>query len=151
MRGQRKKEPGIHRWWVLSSPRISGNLEIFKISAPLLCTSAWHADFSHAYKDACQWPHSVSMTRERRRHTALHLQELSARLSIPVKCCGTWLMQFVPLKFTKRSNADRHCQSDIVFDFTTACMSLIGSSGLSEGKKKLTNFSVRVYRLPREL
>jgi len=90
------------------------------------------------------------MTRERRRHSALRLPGFSVHLSIPVKCCGTWLTQFFPLKLTnglQLNNADHYRQSDIVFDFKTAHMSLIGSialqSSLSAGKQKLTVILVK--------
>ena len=52
-------------------------------------TSERHADFSRI-KDACYRPRSLqTMTRERRRYSALRLQELSTRSSIPAKPCGT--------------------------------------------------------------
>ena len=82
-------------------------------------TSARHADFS-CIKGACHWPRFLqTLTRERRRYSALRLQELSTRSSIPAKRCGTWMTQSFPLKFTdhlERSNVDRYRQSDIVFD-----------------------------------
>ena len=117
----------------------------FRKICSVTLTSARHVDFSRI-KDACNWPRSVyTMTRERRRYSALRLQELSTCLSIPAKRCGTWLMQSFPLKFTdrlERSSADRYRQSDIVFDFKTARMYPTGSitrqCSISEGKQKLT-------------
>ena len=43
-------------------------------------------------KDACHRPRSVrTMTKERRRYSALRLQELSTRSCISAKHCSTWL------------------------------------------------------------
>lgn len=89
--GRRKKGPCTHHLHILSSPTISGYLEI---SINLLCYTNI-LNFSHI-KYAYHWPHSVlTMTRERWQHLAVCLQELSMRLSIPAKCCGTWLTFFL--------------------------------------------------------
>ena len=122
-----KKELGTHCLRMLSSPRISGNLEIFRKICSVTLTSARYADFSRM-KDACHWPRSVwTMTKERQRYSALRLQELCTRSCIPAKHCSTWLTQCLPLKFTdrfERSNADSYRRSDIVFDLKTARMGL---------------------------
>ena len=47
-----RKEPGTHSLRMLSSPRISGNLEIFCKICSVTLTSARYADFS-CIKDAC--------------------------------------------------------------------------------------------------
>ena len=47
-----KKEPGTHCLRMLSSPRISGNLEISRKICSVTLTSAAYADFSRI-KDAC--------------------------------------------------------------------------------------------------
>ena len=47
-----KKEPGTHCLRMLSSPRISGNLEISRKTCSVTLTSARHPDFSRI-KDAC--------------------------------------------------------------------------------------------------
>ena len=47
-----RKEPGTHCLRMLSSPRISGNLEIFRKICSVTLTSARYADFS-CIKDAC--------------------------------------------------------------------------------------------------
>ena len=47
-----EKEPGTHCLRMLSSPRISGNLEIFRKICSVTLTSARYADFSRI-KDGC--------------------------------------------------------------------------------------------------
>ena len=110
-----KKEPGTHCLRMLSSPRISGNLEIFRKICSVTLTSARYADFS-CIKDASHWSHSVwTMTKEQQRYSALRLQKLCTRSCIPAKHCSTWLTQSLPLKFTdcfERSNADSYRRSD---------------------------------------
>ena len=66
---------GEKRAWCALFAHAPGFLEIYWEWE--LLTSARHADFSRI-KDGCHWPRSVwMMTRERRRHSALRLQELS--------------------------------------------------------------------------
>ena len=102
----KKKEPG------LCMLRISENLDNFHKICSITLTSTRPADLSHV-KDARHWPCSAwTMTRERRRHSALHLQELFTHSSIPAKRYRTWLTQSSALKFINRfeqSNADHHC------------------------------------------
>jgi len=120
-----RKEPGTDCLRMLSSSRISGNLEIFRKICSVTLTSAKYADFSRI-KDACHWPRSVwMMTKERQRYSALRLQEFCPHSCIPAKHCSTWLTQCLPLKFTdrfERSNAERYRRSDIVFHLKTARM-----------------------------
>ena len=47
-----KKEPGTHCLRMLSSPRISGNLEIFRKICSVTLTSTRYVNFSRI-KDAC--------------------------------------------------------------------------------------------------
>ena len=47
-----RKEPGTDCLHMLSFPRISGNLEIFRKICSVMLTSAKYADFSRI-KDAC--------------------------------------------------------------------------------------------------
>ena len=47
-----RKEPGTHCLHMLSFPRISGNLEIFRKICSVTLTSARYANFSRV-KDAC--------------------------------------------------------------------------------------------------
>ena len=47
-----EKEPGTHCLRMLSSPRISGNLEIFRKICSITLTSVRYADFSRI-KDGC--------------------------------------------------------------------------------------------------
>ena len=137
---------------MLSFPRISGNLETPVKSAPLHhgyiihgYTNLREARRLLAYKGCLPLTSSLQIMRDWRRYSALRLQELSTRSSIPAKRCGTWMTQSLPLKFTdhlERSNADRYRQSDIVFDFNIARVCPTGSitmqCGLSGGKQKLT-------------
>ena len=109
-----EKKSLVHTVCVYSVlPRISGNFGNFRKICSVILTSARHANFSRI-KDGCHW---LQWTRERWRHSALQLQELSMHLSILVKCCSMWLTQFLLLKFTdclERSNADCYRQSDTV-------------------------------------
>ena len=119
MRGRRKKSL-VHT--VCACSVFPEFLGIWKFPVNLLrYTNLSEAHRLLLYKDACHWLRSVwTMTRERRRYSALRLQELSTHSSTPAKCFGTWLTQFFPLKFTdplEWSNADCYRQSDLVFYF----------------------------------
>ena len=137
----RERDLGTHCLHMLSSPRISGNLGIWKICSVTL-TSVRHADFS-CVKDACHWPHSVwTMTKER---YTLCLQELSMHLSVSDKS----MKQSFPLKFTNCLNEAMQTvavKAIIVSDFKTAWRCLTGSItlewSLSAGKQNISiNFS----------
>ena len=72
-------------------------------------TSMSHANFSRI-KAVCHWPRSVwTMTREQWRYSALRLQELFMRSSIPAKRCGTWLTAILPFE-VHRSPQMKQCR-----------------------------------------
>ena len=88
------RKVGRSSWYTLFvhvrlSPGFSGELGNFRKIYSVTLTSFLSVDFS-SVKDACHRPSSVkTMTRKRLKHSALRLQKLFARLSIPGKHCGT--------------------------------------------------------------